>query len=63
MANKWIRLSPVKKIAYTNIPIVQCPKCGFQICDILNDVTTYAGCPHCLQALESPDAEKNEKVS
>lgn len=45
---RWIDKPCIKKFNNTNIPVVECTKCGISFCDIINNHRyMYRYCPNC----------------
>lgn len=45
---KWKSCGLIDRLGKrVKIPIVECPHCGFRVCDILNCPDLYDYCPHC----------------
>ena len=45
---EWIDKPCIKKFNNTNVPVVECAKCGISFCDIINNHRyIYRYCPYC----------------
>lgn len=45
---KWRTRPSIKSFKHTNIPVVECSRCGSIFCDIINNQQLiYHYCPHC----------------
>ncbi len=49
----WIYQPPLARVNVENVPVVRCPKCCLDFCDLINDHDfIYRYCPFCGQPMK-----------
>lgn len=57
----WIDRPLIKLGKLSNVPVVECSRCGITFCDVINNHhTMYRFCPYCGAKMEEPDEKKQD---